>query len=48
MNTIWNEWYYQDRFIGKKYPFIDNIPKFDEDIKTKEEKREPRRQNEKS
>ena len=24
-NTIWNEWYYTDRFLNKPYPFIDNI-----------------------
>ncbi len=23
-NTIWNEWYYTDRFLGKPYPFVDN------------------------
>ena len=27
MNTIWNQWYYQNRFLGKPYPFIDNIPR---------------------
>jgi hypothetical protein len=26
-NTIWNQWYYQDRFLGKPYPFINNYPK---------------------
>ncbi len=26
-NTIWNTWYYQDRFLGKPYPFINNYPK---------------------
>ncbi len=26
-NTIWNNWYYCDRFLGKPYPFIDNYPK---------------------
>ncbi len=26
-NTIWNQWYYQDRFLGKQYPFINNYPK---------------------
>jgi len=27
MNTVWSEWYHQDRFLGKPYPFIDNIPR---------------------
>jgi len=27
VNTIWSEWYNQDRFLGKPYPFIDNYPK---------------------
>ena len=26
-NTIWNQWYHCDRFLGKPYPFIDNYPK---------------------
>ena len=27
VNTIWSEWYNQDRFLGKPYPFIDNYLK---------------------
>ena len=26
-NTIWNDWYYCDRFLRKPYPFIDNYPR---------------------
>jgi len=42
-NTIWNQWYYCDRFLGKPYPFIDNYSRprikesqqINEDIKDK-------------
>ncbi len=37
-NTIWNEWYYTDRFINKPYPFIDNICKRQIDKQGEKEK----------
>lgn len=37
-NTIWNEWFYTDRFHGKPYPFIDNYCKSKRKAKEEEEK----------
>ena len=38
-NTLWSEWYYCDRFLGKPYPFIDNYPRLKRINKKSDEKK---------
>lgn len=38
-NTIWNQWYHQNRYLKKSYPFVDNIPKPEITNKNKKDNR---------
>ena len=37
-NTVWNQWYHQNRFLGKPNPFINNYPKRDINKKIEDNK----------